>query len=545
MNPTLRHAGSTRRRLTIGLVAALAWAVHRAGLGDEVVNPGGWSSFRRFWTAIADPEMAFEFLELTVDAAAVTLAYAVLGTALALVIGLLGGLVLSELVWEGRPGRLVARVLFAVPRAVHEVLWALLLVQVLGFDPMVAVLAIGVPFGAVTAKVFAETIDDADAGPYRVLRASGAGRLGALAFGVLPIVRADLISYAFYRLECAIRSAAVLGVIGAAGLGFQLDLSFQSLRYREIWTLIAALMALSGLADGWSARVRHATDRRVGRWSLAGLVVLLPLSWRWAGVDVTSLWSDRTRRLAGEFAGDLFPARLGPGGFAELWEASVDTLAMSILASVIALGGALVAATLARRPTRPLDPPGSAGVAARLVGRAVLLLLRAVPAPIWAFVCVLVLFPGIWPGAVALGVYNLGVVGRLFAEAMEDADPDPERVLAATGASPVGRFLYATLPTVAPRLVSIGLYRWEVILRETVVVGVVGAGGLGRLAQEHLAARDFAALVSVVLALVVLSLLVDTLSAALRRTMREPAPGRRNGVTNVGRAIRARSRRRV
>lgn len=531
--------------MAVGLVAAFAWAVFRAGLDGDVVNTGGWPSFRRFWGAVADPELAGEFLRLTVDAAGVTLAYAVLGTALALLVGVVGGIALSELLWEGRPGRGVVRVLFAVPRAVHEVLWALLLIQVLGFDPLVAVLAIGVPFGAVTAKVYAETIDDADPGPFRVLRASGAGLLSALFHGVIPAVRPDLVSYAFYRLECAIRSAAVLGVIGAAGLGFQLDLSFQSLRYGEIWTLIAALMVLSGLADAWSARVRHADDRRVGRASLLGLAVLVPLSWRWAGIDVTTLWSERTRRLGGEFVGDLFPARLGPGGFAELWDASVDTIAMSVLATAIALGGALVVAAAVRRPNRPLDADRGPVVVARFVGRAVLLLLRAVPAPMWAFVFVLVLFPGIWPGAVALGVYNLGVVGRLFAEAMEDADPGPHRLLTATGASAGGRFLFATLPTVAPRLVSIGLYRWEVILRETVVVGVVGAGGLGRLAQEHLAARDFAALMSVVAALIVLSLLVDSLSAALRRTMRTPAGGTRSGGVILGRAIRARTGRRV
>ncbi len=522
MNGARFPRGSTRRRILIGTGAALVWAVQTAGVSGDIVNTGGWPSFRRFWGALASPELAGTFLELTVDAAAVTLAYAVLGTALALVLGSLGGLLLSELLWEGRPGRAAVRVVLTVPRAIHEVLWALLLIQFLGFDPMVAVLAIGVPFGAVTAKVFAETIDDADAAPYRMLRASGAGRLGALAFGVLPTVKADLISYAFYRLECAIRSAAVLGVIGAAGLGFQLDLSFQSLRYHEIWTLIAALMVLSGLADAWSARVRHAGDARVGRWSVVGLVLLVPLSWRWTGLDVASLWSERTRRLAVEFGRDLLPPRFGPGGLGELVEASLDTVAMSVLATAIAIGGALVLGAASSRPRSAVDGVTAAGSLRRLGLRTLLLLCRAVPAPMWAFVFVLILFPGAWPGAVALGVYNLGVIGRLYAETFEDTDPANARVLAVSGASPTARFAYATLPAAAPRLVSIGLYRWEVILRETVVVGVVGAGGLGRLAQEHLAARDFPAVASVVGALVVLSLGVDTVSSALRRSLRLP-----------------------
>ena len=514
--------GSSRRRILVGLGAALAWAIHTAGVNGDIVNRGGWPSFRRFWGALASPELGGEFLRLTIDAAGVTLAYAVLGTVLALVLGAVGGLLLSELLWEGIPGRGVVRALMTLPRAIHEVLWALLLIQFLGFDPLVAVLAIGVPYGAVTAKVFAETVDDADAAPYRMLRASGAGRLDALAFAVLPTVKSDLISYAFYRLECAIRSAAVLGVIGAGGLGFQLDLSFQSLRYHEIWTLVGALMVLSGLADAWSARVRHATDGRVGRWSILGLVVLVPLSWRWTGADIGSLWSARTRRLAVDFGRDLLPPRLGPGGFDELLTASLETVAMSLLATAIALGGAVLLGAWSSRPRSAVDGVSPAGTALRAGVRTLLLLARAVPAPMWAFVFVLVLFPGTWPGAVALGVYNLGVVGRLYAETFEDTDPANARILTVSGASAPARFAYATLPAAAPRLVSIGLYRWEVILRETVVVGVVGAGGLGRLAQEHVAARDFPAVMSVVGALVVLSLMVDTISAALRRSLRLP-----------------------
>ncbi|MEZ5244387.1 MAG: ABC transporter permease subunit [Acidimicrobiales bacterium] len=522
MSASRPASATTRRRILIGLCAALAWAVQTAGVGDDIVNSGGWPSFRRFWGAIASPELGGTFVRLTIEAAGVTLAFAVLGTVLALVLGSLGGLVLSELLWEGRRGRWFFRALFTLPRAVHEVLWALLLIQFLGFDPMVAVLAIGVPFGAVTAKVFAETIDDADAGPYRLLRASGASRLAALSFAIVPNVKADLISYGFYRLECAIRSAAVLGVIGAGGLGFQLDLSFQSLRYGEIWTLIAALMVLSGLADGWSARVRHGTGMRIGTWSMVVVAVLVPFSWRWTGIDPGSLWSERTRRLAVEFGRDLLPPRLGPGGFGELFSASIETLAMSVLATTIAIGGAVLLGTVASRPRSSVDGETLAGRVSRLVVRTTLLLLRAVPAPMWAFVFVLVLFPGMWPGAVALGIYNLGVVGRLFAETFEDTDPAPARVLAVSGASPTERFAYATFPAAGPRLVSIGLYRWEVILRETVVVGVVGAGGLGRLAQEHLAARDFPAVLGVVGALVVLSLGVDTIGALLRRTLRVP-----------------------
>jgi phosphonate transport system permease protein len=519
--PPARGPGWTpRRRVAVAAVAALAWAVGRAGVGDEVVNADGWHAFSRFWTALADLELAGDFVRLTIEAAGVTLAYAVLGTTLSLLLGAAGALTLSELLTERTARWRVARFLAAVPRAVHEILWALLLVQVLGFDPLVAVLAIGVPFGAVTAKVFAETIDEADPDPYRLLRSTGGGRLSSLAYGVLPEVRGDLASYAFYRFECAIRSAAVLGVIGAGGLGFQLDLSFESLRYGEIWTLIVALMILSGAADAWSSHVRLSRDHGTGRRTVVAAIALVVVSWRWAGVELSTLVSGRTRELTRDLIADVLPPRLGPGGWSELIGAALDTVAMSLIALTIACVGGLMFAVLSARPTGRAGRRRPQITLRRALLRAALLLCRAVPAPIWAFLAVLVLFPGQWPGAVGLGVYNLGVLGRLFAEAVEDGDPGPADALSASGATGAQAFWYGTLPVAAPRLVSLALYRWEVILRETVVVGVVGAGGLGQLVNDHLTARDFAAVSGVAMMLIALSVAVDTISARVRRVLR-------------------------
>ncbi|MEL6985792.1 MAG: ABC transporter permease subunit [Actinomycetota bacterium] len=97
----------------------------------------------------------------------------------------------------------------------------------------------------------------------------------------------------------------------------------------------------------------------------------------------------------------------------------------------------------------------------------------------------------------------------MFAEAVEDADLGPTTALRRLGAGTTTAFLYGTLPVVAPRVLSLARYRWEVIVRESVVVGVVGAGGLGQLINEHLAARDFAAVSGAIGALIVLALLID------------------------------------
>jgi len=501
----------------LGLTAvALAFAISRAGLSD-VANLDGWSSFSRFWTAVIRPETATEFLRLTWDAALQTLAFAVLGSSLALLLGAGGGLALSRRMGGSAWWRSGMSVVAAVPRAVHEILIALLLVQVFGFDPIVAVLAIGIPFGAVTAKVFADAIDDAEPAAFDSLRASGASRLAAMLYGIGPHVRGELIGYGFYRLECAIRSAAILGIAGVGGLGFQLDLSFESLRYAEIWTLIAALMLLSGGADAVSSSVRLGSRRVAPARLLAGAVLALGWSAWQVGLEVSSLWSERTRNRIPTFVDDLFPPRLGPGGWSELGSATLDTVALAVLALVIAVAIGVAGAVVIRRPTLDQHP---GGWLRRSAGRLLLLMFRAVPAPIWAFLFVLILFPGLWPGAVALGVYNAGVLGRLFAEAIESQPLDAERSAVLAGAGAVTRWCYGILPQAAPRLISLSVYRGEVIVRETIVIGVVGAGGLGQLVRDHLVARDFAAVTTVVIVLVALAVAADAVGSMLRRSLR-------------------------
>lgn len=232
--PSRLHAPTRLPVLACVLIAVGASAA-AAGLDPgEVVNPGGWEQVERFLRAAASPRVDGAFLALTADAALTTLAFAALATALSLVLGVGGG-ILSARVFSGRPASwLAVRASLAVPRGVHEVVWGLVLLSIIGLDPMVAVLAIALPYGAVTAKVYSEILDEMPAEPYAALRAAGAGRLSATLYGLLPLSRSDFVSYGFYRFECAIRSAAILGLVGAGGIGFQMALSFQSLRYDEL-----------------------------------------------------------------------------------------------------------------------------------------------------------------------------------------------------------------------------------------------------------------------------------------------------------------------
>ncbi len=519
---TQRVQNTARSWWFAGLGVAVGWIVWTTGIGRlEMINRGGWSQLRRFWIAAVHPDLSADALSIAGRAALTTLSFAILGTALAVAFGLVGGVIISETWWRRgrkdiRPQWYVVRVLASLPRGVHETVFALLLVNVLGRDPLVGIIALALPFGAVTAKVYGELIDSTARGPYEALRSSGTSRVVALAYAIFPLTGQDIVSYGFYRLECAIRSAVILGMIGAGGLGFELALQFQALRYQQMWTLIYALVLVSAVADMWGSAVRRSGRVRATRWSVAaatGLIVAAAIGLR---PDVGRLFSASTRSLVADLARNVWPLRAPRDGWGGLVTRAMDTLTMSLLAivisSILAFGVAFVAA---RRPGRE----GKIRWLTGALSRALLLVVRSIPVPVWALLVLFVVFPGPVPGAVALGIYNFGVLGRLWAEVVENLDRRPVDALASLGAPATSSYLYGTLPLSATRFVSFALYRWEVAARETVVVGVVGAGGLGRLLEQQRAAFDMGGMVATVLALIAVSALVDVISTTSRRVV--------------------------
>ncbi len=522
-----------RRRWAWGLTALvlLLWSLAGAGLfSGPVVNSAGAPQFRRFTAAAFSPAHDAGFLDVLAESALVTVAYATLGAALAVLLGAVGAVAVARTTWgRDRAGWGLARAALSVPRGLHEAVWGLLLVNVLGLDPWVGVLAIGIPYGAVTAKVFADLLDEVPRGGYEALLGAGACRLSAALYGLLPPAAGGLLSYSFYRLECAVRSAVVLGLIGAGGLGYQLSLSFASLRWEQVWATVYALAALCALADvgGRAVRRRVAEPRpadgdRPSRdplltGAVLGTLALVAWSWWFLALSPATLASARTLDQLAYVLGAAWPPAADAELLGAVASAAVDTVQMSVIAVALATGGSVVLSGLAVR-RRGRARPGRRATGALV--RGVLLLLRAVPPPVWALVLLFVLLPGVLPGALALGVYTLGVLGRLVAEAGEEVDPRPRAALRAAGAPPAGGWLYGVLPALAGPVLALALYRWEVAIRDTVLVGLLGAGGIGVLLSGRIAAFDWAGVATVLTATVLLTLAVDLVSARARSALR-------------------------
>lgn len=258
--------------LGIGGAAAAAWLLLGLVLSQLAPTAGGGAIAADFFGAALRPALTHEadsvppgapaFLARVGESLRLTVVYAAAAMSLALLLGLPLGCLASAAWWEGRGAagaavRWALRLAIVALRSVHELLWAVVLLAAFGAAPATAVLAIALPYAGTLAKVFSEMLDEAPRRAADALHALGATPARRFLFGLLPAAAPDMAAYAFYRFECAVRSAAVMGFFGIPTLGYHLRLSFENLHYREVWTYLYALVAVVLLLEAWSARLRR------------------------------------------------------------------------------------------------------------------------------------------------------------------------------------------------------------------------------------------------------------------------------------------------
>lgn len=251
----------------------------------------------------------------------------------------------------------------------------------------------------------------------------------------------------------------------------------------------------------------------IGPAGVCGLAVLLAAvtgSFVFLDMPLGALFTGSAALEAVAFVGRFIPPETDPVFLAKVGWAALETLAISLLSTLLAvLGGVALA----------LPAAGRQGPLARQFARFVLNLLRSVPELVWATLMVLAAGLGPFAGTLALALHTTGVLGRLFAEALENTPGDTAEAVSGLGGGPVVAFFYAVLPLVAPQWLAYTLYRWEMNIRMAAILGFVGAGGLGALLYYSLSLFHEAEASTVVLAMLAMAILVDGASAWLRRRM--------------------------
>ncbi|MBP0946162.1 phosphonate ABC transporter, permease protein PhnE [Pseudomonas alliivorans] len=249
--------------------------------------------------------------------------------------------------------------------------------------------------------------------------------------------------------------------------------------------------------------------RRAGNWLLLiAIIAAVVGSFVYLGMDLFSLSSPESLTQMGRYALRFMSPDLSAGHLQAIGKGALETLAMSALGTLLSVIGGLLLA---------LPAAGRLGWPMRSLSRLLLNALRAIPELVWAVLMVLAAGLGPNAGTLALALHTTGVLGRLFAEALENTAPEPAAAIRLQGGSAWQAFCYGTLPNLWPQLLAYTLYRWENNIRMASILGFVGAGGLGQMLYVSLSLFQEAQASTVILAMLVLVFAVDALSGWSRQ----------------------------
>jgi len=261
--------------IAAGLVVLFIWSYHGSDIRlGELFSREGGGQILAYIKKLFPPDLSAATLQQALRGAIETFAISFLGTLMAAAIGFSlvffasRNLMYSGLLYEMEPGRWWKRALRFLPyvsaksllnvlRTIPEMVWALIFVFVVGLGPFPGMLALGVHTGGVLGKLFAEVLEDVDYQPIESLQSTGANRMQILFYGIMPQVLPQFISYTLYRWEVNIRVAAVLGLVGAGGLGQRIHIAISLFLENQLLTYLIFIYVLVTIVDYLSAYLRR------------------------------------------------------------------------------------------------------------------------------------------------------------------------------------------------------------------------------------------------------------------------------------------------
>lgn len=226
-----------------------------------------------------------------------------------------------------------------------------------------------------------------------------------------------------------------------------------------------------------------------------------------------------------DFVRRMLPLDLSWAFVSSLGTALLQTIAISLMGTLIGMAFAVILAVPATSTLTFLrsDSPGKHGVTDRVLrwllfwsARLVLNILRSIPELVWVLICILAVGIGPFAGTIALGLHTAGVLGKLYAETMEEVPLRPVEALRSLGAGPVQVLLWAIWPQARPLLSSYTVLRWETNLRASAILGLVGGGGLGQAIYNNVQLGFYPRLSTLILLIYALVLASDWIGERLR-----------------------------
>ncbi len=464
-----------------------------------------------------------------------TLMMAVAGTALAVVASVPLAFLAAANTSPHPVVRAAARAIILGARSIPDLIYALIFVRVLGVGILPGVLAIAVYSTGMVGKLFADAIEETDPGVSQALTAVGAKRLQVITTGVLPQVMPSIVSVSLYRLDMNVTASAVLGFVGAGGIGFELYTTLRTLQYQKGLGIALIIIGLVIAVERLSALIRgrlvshHDTGGNPPATTAGNAERRLSPPWTTTRVLRVSALAVAAAITVASFAGlgisPLTVVAAVPAlaaGFADFWppdfasvadllpSAMMETLSIAVTATALAT---VLSIPIAAFAARTIAPHPAIYHAARLL----IVLCRGLPPLLLALIFVSAFGLGPFAGAIALGLATIGMTAKLMADAIEHLDQGPATALTAVGATRAQQTAAAVIPQVSPSFVSTVLFTLDSTIRSSTIVGVVGAGGIGFITYQSVHTLQFHTTTAVLIVIFVTVFCVERAADMIRK----------------------------
>jgi phosphonate ABC transporter permease subunit PhnE len=451
-----------------------------------------------------------------------TLQMAIVGSTIGAMLAFPLSLMAAQNVVKNSYIRVPVRLVLNLARTIPDLLYAALFAVVVGFGPTAGTMALIFFTFGIISKLAYESVEAIDPGPLESMTAVGANKLKWIRYGVLPQVGPTFLAHFLYTFEVAIRASAILGLVGAGGIGLLLKNSLDLFRYDQACSIVLFTLVVVVVIDLVSTRVRRylltGSTKPVSpvraKWNaiVIAIVAVGLFIWSVSGLQFTGLqpttWIFTKNIIKGLFNPD-WSYVYNPEG-EDLIRNILLTLAISYLGTIVS---ALICIPFvfwaASNLSRSRAVSGS--------GKLFLSIVRTVPEVIMALIFIKAVGPNPFAGVLALGVHSVGMLGKLNAEAVENMDMGPTEAMTACGANRLKTLAFAVVPQVIPEFLSYILYRFEINLRSATLLGIIGAGGIGTPLIFAINARGWERVGIILIGIVITVSFIDAISAYLRK----------------------------
>ena len=479
-------------RVSLMFVGVALFCLYFSDVSITTHDP--WLEINRMIVGVFTPD--FLAIGAIGDALLKTVSFALIGVSM----GAVSGFLLAQ-IFHLRVVRLVC----SFVRSIHELFWALIFLQILGLTPLTGILAIALPYAGICAKVYSETLEESQTHALQVVP-DGSGIISTFFYVRLPEVWTHIVSYTSYRFECGLRSSAVLGFIGLPTLGFYLETAFNEGNYSEASALLITFYVLIATIRYW-LRPRligfylivapfllgGGADIKLGNVMRFLTFDIVPAPLRGSSLFDVSSWVDLLNWMQALITAQAFPG-------------IISTI---VLTQIALVGTAFLSLTLF-----PLISNKFFGKYGRMLGHLFLVVVRSTPEFILAYIFLQFWGPSMLPAIVALSLHNGAIIGHLMGRYSNEISLRPDHAHA------INLYGYEIIPRIYGQFLAFLFYRWEVIMRETAILGILGIATLGFYVDSALADIRLDRAIFLIVITAFLNVAIDSLSRYIRQRLR-------------------------